>query len=799
MANEISAAFRRAWRKFVVDGVPSSEENEPDKLEIFAAGDVVQQQFDGLSMSVASQLGGISAEVDAVRSLASMATQWKDKVVAASTANVVLASGLENGDVLDGVTLVTGNRILLLAQTAAAENGIWIVAATGAPTRAGDADSGPELLGMACFVNAGAVNGGRAYVCVTTGTITPGTTALTYREISNQELINANIAGFTTEAGRPILRNGYEGITTPSVTAPQVDDLAWLEAQTDSFGNVISGTRKKSGLFDAYSASAYPDILHVVCMSQSLGIGYQALPVISTGNNAWGGLSFTGGTYGQLTWLDDGNAQKPGSRFDELLVIGAMTDVLSSFASGETIANGLAAGVKARVAGPFSPFPHEQTKPQIFFSNACTGDRFLSEIGPEDSATNPANAGARGNGGNYKTTVDDMRRVYGYCNDYSLRYSLVTVFMQGEQEAGLRKLYAWETTPYTYPNLVSGYRDKLKTAADSLDNDFSYITGRRRRAPFVTYQTADTVIGEAQLQAVEQGTLMFMASPIYYLPNAKNSVIGSGGAQTYGASVHIAADAERLLGEQFAKVIHRIVAEGENWQPLKRRSVRKIDNTTIELTLDVPRGALVVDTDFLAKAEGWGFEVWSGLTPDDRIAGTATRIVPNSIEIKGNVVRLGLPSSIGAGDWYLRYAGANFCDLGATLTVATVRDGPNTANGFATKELVLTTDRSAALAPLVREGAFNLWQGATRMTVRTVYQEGAAPGVTVLRGEAREIDNGPMIAGVVTPTRWVGYGNIRDSDRALAVNSWSAQPYHQRTGRYPLWNWLAAFDNLRII
>jgi len=65
----------------------------------------------------------------------------KAAVRVASQANVALATALENGDTLDGITLATGNRVLVRAQTAPEENGIYVVQASGAAVRATDFDS----------------------------------------------------------------------------------------------------------------------------------------------------------------------------------------------------------------------------------------------------------------------------------------------------------------------------------------------------------------------------------------------------------------------------------------------------------------------------------------------------------------------------------------------------------------------------------------------------------------------------------------------------------------------------------
>jgi hypothetical protein len=106
---------------------------------------------------------------------------WKDVVRVASTANVVVATG---GLVsVDGVTTVAGDRVLLKAQTAPAENGIYI-AAVGAWTRATDADTEADLLNASVFVSAGTVNSDTAWVMTVNAPITVGTTGLTWVQFS---------------------------------------------------------------------------------------------------------------------------------------------------------------------------------------------------------------------------------------------------------------------------------------------------------------------------------------------------------------------------------------------------------------------------------------------------------------------------------------------------------------------------------------------------------------------------------------------------------------------------------------
>lgn len=69
--------------------------------------------------------------------------QWKDSCRVATTANLNLASP---GASIDGVTMASGDRVLVRAQTAPAENGIYIwTGAAVALTRAPDASTANEL------------------------------------------------------------------------------------------------------------------------------------------------------------------------------------------------------------------------------------------------------------------------------------------------------------------------------------------------------------------------------------------------------------------------------------------------------------------------------------------------------------------------------------------------------------------------------------------------------------------------------------------------------------------------------
>jgi hypothetical protein len=107
-------------------------------------------------------------------------TSWKTYVRVATTTNGTLATAYENGDTVDGVTLATGDRILIKNQSSGGENGIYVVASSGAPVRASDCNTGASLVGATVYVSEGTVNADTTWACITDASITIGTTATTW-------------------------------------------------------------------------------------------------------------------------------------------------------------------------------------------------------------------------------------------------------------------------------------------------------------------------------------------------------------------------------------------------------------------------------------------------------------------------------------------------------------------------------------------------------------------------------------------------------------------------------------------
>ncbi len=131
----------------------------------------------------------------------------------------------------DGPTASIGDRILIYNQASALQNGVYTVTTVGdgstawVLTRATDADTyalkTPNSLGEgdAFFVTSGNTGAGETYVCNTQGTITFGTTAINFVQISSAQIYSAGngltLTNLTFSLTAPVsVANGGTALTS---------------------------------------------------------------------------------------------------------------------------------------------------------------------------------------------------------------------------------------------------------------------------------------------------------------------------------------------------------------------------------------------------------------------------------------------------------------------------------------------------------------------------------------------------------------------------------------------------------
>jgi len=195
----------------------------------------------GLGDPTSAQDAATKAYVDST----TQGIDWKASVRAATTANVTIASALENGDTLDGITLATGDRVLVKNQTTGSQNGIYVVQASGAAVRSTDCDTAAELTSnFAVFVEEGTANADQGYVLTNDGAITVGTTALTFTQFTGLGQIIAGTGldktGNTIDIDSTVVTlNGTQTLTNKTLTSPT---LTTPDLGTPSAGTLTNAT-----------------------------------------------------------------------------------------------------------------------------------------------------------------------------------------------------------------------------------------------------------------------------------------------------------------------------------------------------------------------------------------------------------------------------------------------------------------------------------------------------------------------------------------------------------------------------
>lgn len=136
---------------------------------------------------------------------------WKTPARVATTANINISAP---GAAIDGITMNASERVLVRANTAQAENGLYLWnGAAAAMTRTTDGVTGTLLSGSVVPVLEGVANADSAFRLNTDGTITVGTTAQSWGPFANPftpvQGTGISISGSTISADTTVLVRKY--------------------------------------------------------------------------------------------------------------------------------------------------------------------------------------------------------------------------------------------------------------------------------------------------------------------------------------------------------------------------------------------------------------------------------------------------------------------------------------------------------------------------------------------------------------------------------------------------------------
>ena len=168
----------------------------------------------------------------------------KQSVRVATVSPINLASDLEAGDTVDGVTLVAGDRVLVKNQSTASENGIYVAVASGAASRSSDAngtaDTGEIKPGTFTFVEEGTTNSDKGFVVSTNGTITIDVTSIVWAQFSGAGSFTAGDG--LSQSGNTINVNVVADRT--AITSDAVDIASTYVGQSSitTLGTITTGT-----------------------------------------------------------------------------------------------------------------------------------------------------------------------------------------------------------------------------------------------------------------------------------------------------------------------------------------------------------------------------------------------------------------------------------------------------------------------------------------------------------------------------------------------------------------------------
>jgi len=186
-------------------------------------------QISGLGTPTQSTHAATKAYVDAV----SESLNIHDAVKVATTANITISTALVAGQVIDGITLASTNRVLVKNQTTTSQNGIYTVQASGAAVRASDYNSVPEVeIGDFIFVTSGTANASTGYVQTSIVT-TIDTDPITFTQFSGS---GTYVAG----TGITLTSNSFaiDALVVPTITSTNsavaqglVDAKAYTDAE----------------------------------------------------------------------------------------------------------------------------------------------------------------------------------------------------------------------------------------------------------------------------------------------------------------------------------------------------------------------------------------------------------------------------------------------------------------------------------------------------------------------------------------------------------------------------------------
>ena len=197
----------------IVSGLTASKAltaNGSKQITSSAVSDTELGYLDGVTSAVQTQLDAKAATTYVDNAVAGLRTRIVCE--AATTANLTLSSDLQNGDTVDGVTLATGDQVLVKNQSTDSQNGIYTVVSSGTASRSTEYDAIAEISGQMVVINQGTTNDNTLWLCTTNSSATLGSDSIAFTKITPQNIGDVTLTGTQTLTNKTL--------TAPIMSAP---------------------------------------------------------------------------------------------------------------------------------------------------------------------------------------------------------------------------------------------------------------------------------------------------------------------------------------------------------------------------------------------------------------------------------------------------------------------------------------------------------------------------------------------------------------------------------------------------
>jgi hypothetical protein len=219
--------------------------------------DVANKRITSVAEPTQSSDAATKNYVDAVKT----GLDVKDSVRVTTTANLtgtyangssgvgatLTNSGTQAALTIDSIVLAVGERVLVKDQTTALQNGFYVVTTVGSAstnwvlTRSTDADQNSEITpGAFTFVEEGTVGADNGYVCTNNGSITIGTTGISFVQFSGAGSVIAGNG--LTKNGNTLDVVGTAGRISISADAVDIDAAYVGQTSITTLGTIGTGT-----------------------------------------------------------------------------------------------------------------------------------------------------------------------------------------------------------------------------------------------------------------------------------------------------------------------------------------------------------------------------------------------------------------------------------------------------------------------------------------------------------------------------------------------------------------------------